>query len=321
MKRFLGWVAASLDALFAMSIAIVVAILGFFGTVDRQFVDGAVLLVLALIAQTVLRDRVRRDRSERAEADEVSKTAGAMDRARSAFEQTIEQVSVIRLLGGAEVGQALDEARRVTDRWHFKGGTGTYLRAKTLPECVTIARRRNATMEFRVEIIDPTNVSVCQRYAAFRQSLSWASDPSGEEWTTDRTQKEAFATILAACWYRQRSTLLDIDVRLSSTMTTLRYDMSSTCLIITQEDPQYPAVMIKSGKVYYRRWELELRNSREQARLVQLDQGREVRLDDEPTVDQTRRLFTALELPLPGSFTARDVSDIVRKAINPPSPY
>ncbi|HZN77953.1 MAG TPA: hypothetical protein VFC00_40600 [Micromonosporaceae bacterium] len=308
MKRLFVLIATSIDAFIVLAIAVVVVTLDIIGTVDRQIIDSAILAILALISLAILRDRWRRDQPDR-----LSEVAQATARA------TVAETSMIQTLSGVEVGQALGEARRNTDRWYFKGGTGTYLRAKTLPECVELARQRNGSVAFRVEIIDPTDMAVCQRYATFRRSL--VRHASSESWTTDRTQREAFATILAACWYRQRFSLLDIDVWLSSTMTTLRYDMSSSCLIVTQEDPQVPAIMVKSDKAYYRRWEIELRYSRDQARPASLDKGKAVSLDEEPTVEQIRQLFTALDLPLPSSFSSGDVADIVRRALKPTNPY
>jgi hypothetical protein len=52
-----------------------------------------------------------------------------------------------------------------------------------------------------------------------------------------------------------------------------------------------------------------------------LEKSELVSLSDEPSVDETRRLFALLDLDLPGTFTDRDVADIVRKAIRPKNPY
>jgi hypothetical protein len=334
MKRLLSWVVSNLDAFFALLVAILVAVLGFANVAKQQVVGSAILLILAVIAQTILRDRWRRNLAEHEMRDAISASTQMLNQipprldrlvavedvlatARTAF----DQVSMVRVLNGSEVGQELADARARTDRWHFKGGTGTFTRAVTLPECIEAARRRNGTLDVRIEIIDPTDEQVCARYAHFRQSLSNRPDASGERWTMDRTRKEAFATILAACWHQQQSGLLTIGVYLTSTMTTFRYDLSSTCVIITQEDPRTPAFMIEREKVYYHRWNMELQYSREQARQVAMEQAKQVPLDDEPTVEQTRRLFTALSLPLPRSFGDRETAEIVHKAIQPRNLY
>jgi hypothetical protein len=38
-------------------------------------------------------------------------------------------------------------------------------------------------------------------------------------------------------------------------------------------------------------------------------------------VDETRKLFTELDLPIPRSFTDRDVTEIISKALQPKNPY
>jgi hypothetical protein len=325
MTRLFIWVASNLDAFFALVLALSAAALGLTGTVSQEVVNSAILLTLAVVAESILRDRWRRGsadievrqsiRASSAVLQQLPQRLADVDEAIATARTAFNNVSMVRMLTGAEVGQVQAEARQRTDLWYFKGGTGTFIRAVTLPECIENARRRNGTLDFRIEILDPTDEEICERYARFRRSLSNRPDASGELWTVDRTRKESFATILAACWHQQRSGLLKIDVWLSSTMTTFRADLSSSCVIITQEDPSTPALMIESDKIYYRRWNIELQYSREQARKVPIEQAKQVALDDEPTVDQTRRLFSALTIPLPRSFGDREVSDIIIKAL------
>ncbi|WP_089154144.1 hypothetical protein [Micromonospora sp. NBS 11-29] len=332
MARLFGWVVTNLDAFIGLVLAVTVAVLGLTNTVSQDLVNSAILLVLGLLAQAVLRDRLRRRTAEREVRQvivdtrerltdlvppmrELTGPEGALNRAREA----IHSASMVRVLHGSEVGQALAEARQHTDRWHFKGGTGTYLRAVTLPECLNQARRRNATLTVAVEIIDPTDEEVCERYARFRRSLE--PDAPSEPWTVDRTRKESYATVLAACWHLQRSGLLTVEVRLSAQMTTFRYDLSSSCVIITQENPQTPALRIDLGEVYYNRFNIEMDYSRRQSRRVPIESAGQVKLDDEPSVEQVRRLFAALGLTLPRSFGDREVADIVGKAIQARNPY
>ena len=333
MTRLIAWVVTNLDAFIGLVLALTVAVLGLTNdAVSQEVVNSAILLVLGLLAQAVLRDRLRRRTTEREirqvivdtrdrltdlvpQMREITGPEGALNRAREA----IDSVSMVRVLHGSEVGQALADARRHTDQWSFKGGTGTFLRAVTLPDCLEHARRRNATLTVAIEIIDPTDEEVCERYARFRRSLD--PDAPGEPWTVDRTRKESYATVLAACWHLQRSGLLTVDVRLSAQMTTFRYDLSSSCVVITQENPQTPALRIDRGEVYYNRYNIELDYSRRQSRRVPIEAAAQVKLDDEPSVEQVRRLFTALGLTLPRSFGDREVAGIIGKAVQARNPY
>jgi hypothetical protein len=233
----------------------------------------------------------------------------------------IDDSSVLRVLARSEVTETLAEMRRTTDRWMFKGGTGTYIRAVTLPECVTTARRDRRTLLVRLEIIDPSDEAVCDTYARFRRAVG--EDPGGVEelWTLERTRKESYATVLAACWYRQRFGLLDIDVGLSSTMSTFRYDMSATAVIITRENPNSPALMSDRGKFFYDYLSAELQASIDQARPVPIEQTRSTPLSDEPSIEEVRKLFQVLGLGLPRTFTDSDVIEITRRALEPRNPY
>ena len=323
MARFVSWLGRNADGLIALLIAFCIGVLGLADVVGTDQVNEATLLILAVVAVVLLRDRLSGRSMEREvqkvldRADSIEQTVGVMHRA-------MDEMGGVRILAGADVGRALEQARRGTDTWMFKGGTGTYVRAVTLPRLADDARRQARRLTVRLEIIDPTNTEICERYARFRRSLSPQPDAIGEKWTLDRTRKESFATVLAACWYQQRSELLGIDVRLSVVATTFRWDLSSSCIIITQEDPQVPALMFERGKSksYYDRWNIELQTSLDQARRVSIDEAaKAVSLSDEPTVDEVSRLFTRLNLALPTAFSDRSISEIIQKAIQAKNPY
>ncbi|RAY16452.1 hypothetical protein DPM19_06165 [Actinomadura craniellae] len=334
MTRFAIWLGKNADAVIALVLAVVVAVLGLGVELGDGVVESAILLVMGLLSSALLRDRSRREPVE-AEVRDVllgsSHTLAGLSERLSHIERfegvvadtkrALDETTAVRIIDGAQVEPVLAAARRTTDRWVFKGGTGTYIRAKTLPECVATARRERRTLLFRLEIIDPTDTEVCDTYARHRRSVSEDPDGTGEPWTLDRTRKESYATILAACWNRQRFNMLDIDIGLSSVMTTLRWDLSAGCVVITRDDPRGPALVVDSEKFYYGWCSAELQNSLDQARRVPIEQARAVELSDEPTVDEVRRLFTALGVALPGTYGDRDVVDITRRALRPRNPF
>jgi hypothetical protein len=296
MRRFAAWLRSNADGFLALVIAVAVGVLQVLDVLQSEQVSAAILLTLALLATTLLRDR---------------KLAA----------KALSDSSAVRMVNGPEVGRVHAEAHRETEQWLFKGGTGTYLRAVTLKECVDSARKAKRPLRMQVEIIDPSDELLCHEYAQYRSSLTPGPDRTGEPWTVDRTRKESFATILAACWYRQRFTFLRIEVGLSKVMSTFRWDVSSHWVIMTQEDPAAPAMLFERGKPHYQAYSRELVASFEQARQIEIGQAREAQLSDEPSVEETRKLFALLELELPGSFTDRDVTDIIRRAIRPKNPY
>jgi hypothetical protein len=306
VEQAVVWAVRNLDGVIGIGIAVVVGLLDIFSNkVAPDVVSGATLLVLASLTYASLAERKRRV------TDMREATSGAR--------RAIEDLTMVRSLSGPEVEQALHNARQDTDRWTFRGGTGTYLRAVTLPECVREAQGQRRSLTVKVDIVNPADERVCTAYARFRRTFAHRLDSSGGRWTVERTRKEAYATVLAACWYRQRLDTLDIDVHLSSTVSALRYDLSSSCLIITQDDPRRVNLYVERGRVLYDYYVTELHMYREQA--VKLSLRDAPLLSDEPTVDEVRRLFDTLGLALPVTFTDRYVSEIVDKALHAENPY
>jgi hypothetical protein len=308
LEDAIAWAVRNADGVVAIAVALTVGLLDITNKdfENDNIVTGSILLVLAALVYGSLTERRRRM------ADIRAATAGTS--------RAIEDLAMVRTLAGPEVGQAHEQARRTTSRWVFKGGTGTYLRAVTLPQCVLEAQRQRRSLSMKIDIVNPADDKVCEAYARFRRTFGHG-DTGGafEEWTTERTRKESYATVLAAGWYRQRLDTLEIDVHLSSVAPALRFDLSDTCLIITQDDPRRVSLYVERDRPLYDYYVTELHQSREQA--VKLDLREATELSEEPTVDEVRRLLDRLGLPLPASFTDRDVGEIIDKALRAEDPY
>ncbi|MFI9271454.1 hypothetical protein ACIGXM_12165 [Kitasatospora sp. NPDC052896] len=304
MENAIAWAIRNSDGVVAFSGAVVVGLLDMLGdAVPQNLVSGAILLVLAALVYGSLAERRRR----------VADIREATDGTRRA----LESLTAMRELAGSEVEQALARARQDTDRWVFKGGTGTYLRAVTLPACVEEAQRQRRSLTVKIDVVHPGDEQACAAYARFRQTFAHRTDR--DRWTVERTRKESFATVLAACWYRQRLDTLEIDVHLSSVVPTLRFDLSASCLIITQDDPSRLSLYVDRNRPLYDYYATELHHQREQAAKVDLRDAEP--LSDDPTVDEARRFFDRLRLPLPPDFDDRDVGEVVDKALRAENPY
>ena len=293
MARFSRWLKLYYDGvatLAVVGVTIALELLNVLG--NAPAVDQAILVVLALLAFSILRDRHRTGQND-------------------------DESQGVSLLNAGQLKHELEEARRRTDRWWFKGGTGTYLRAMTLPECVRNAHREQHDRSIQVEIIDPTNEALCEYYARFRHSRP---DLSGEPWTRQRARNEAYATILAACWYLERYTILRLELGLSATVPTFRWDLSSRGVFMTQEHSG-PHVMFTAPSPHYDLYTRELRFSFRQAREVPLERASGAHLSEEPDAMEVRCVFKALDLDLPASVTDEDVADIVQRARHPRNPY
>lgn len=307
LEESIAWAVRNADGVVAIGVALVVGLMDVLDqNMDNNIVSGATLLVLAALVFGSLTERRRRVTDIRAATEGTSRA--------------IEDLAMVRTLSGAEVGQAHERARRDTTRWVFKGGTGTYLRAVTLPQCVLEAQRQRRSLSMKIDIVDPADDQVCGAYARFRRTFGQGhGDGDLAEWTTERTRKEAYATVVAATWYRQRLDTLEIDVHLSSVAPALRFDLSDNCLIITQDDPRRVGLLVARDRPLYDYYVTELHQSREQSHKLDLREA--TPLGEEPTVDEVRRLLDRLGLPLPTSFTDPDVADIIDKALHAEDPY
>ncbi|MBL1073505.1 hypothetical protein JK358_03780 [Nocardia sp. 2] len=291
MNRWLNWLRLNIDGLVILVLAPVVGVLAVLDAFNMDnHVGGITLTVLGLLALALLRDR-------------------------HLTTKAIQDTAAVKMLYGPEIGEAHTEARRDTDQWACRSGVGTYLRAVTLPSLLERARVDQRPIRVQVEIIDPRDEHLCEADAQYRASLQSPGDAARVTWTADRVRRQALATILAAYWYRKQSTFLSVDVALSSTMSTLRWDLSSSCVILTPRNPSTPALKFTRDKPHYRDYNRELLTSFEQAhRLSPTDDGM-LRLNTEPTPADVRRFFAHLGITIPTAYADREIAEIVTAAL------
>src|SRR6266540_3679820 len=296
----LRWLWDNLDPVVALAMAVVFSALGAFDVVSDHVLSNVVLATLAVIAFTLVRERTSRGAA-------LTGVSESLDRRLSDVDRSIVQVK---------------RAILDTKLWIYKGGTGTYLRAVTLPGNADNAPRHRTRREIWIEILDPTSVEVCDRYGKMRRSLDPKPDKTGETWTTKRVRNESYATILAAAYFQAKHGLLDIRLGLSSTTSLFRYDLSSRYIIITQEDAMAPALEANSDTYFYNSYLQELRLSFDQSRRVDLQRARDISLSKgQISGHEVTRLFQALDLPLDDSFDQHDVDSIIQKALAPVNLY
>lgn len=330
-RAFVRWLGANSEALIALVTAVVVGVLGLTDSVSDSVVNSAILATLAALALSVLRSKWEFG----AEPD----VRGRLIAAQQSLEElpshlrrieqleelitdcraTLGEDSAISVLRGNEITQSLADARAEAREWIFRGGTATFVRAVVLPECIQRARRARRPLNVRLEILDPRDAELCERYANFFRH--GVEDPNEDEetWTGEGTQRELYATVFAACWWKQHYPPLKIELALSPMMTLFRWDMTQNALFITERGPRFPAMMIKEGRFFYDYWRNELTEQFEQCHRVSL--GSAPNLSEDPSAEEARDLFARLQLPLPEHFRDDDVAYIVRQAVDARNPY
>jgi hypothetical protein len=337
MQKPLDWTKANIETAIALTLASVVSVLGLVDAAPSEMIENAVLLTLAVFAFALLRERWRRDNAENQIADLAQEANSKLDELKqligdiatvkttiATVETTINQVnkmvsdlSAVRVLTGKAIEAALHEAMRDTSIWIFKGGTGTFTRQVTLPNCVQNALHHRRELRAYIEILDPSDLSLCEQYVRLYQALAESPADNEMSWDADGTRRELYATVLAACWYRKRyRPLVQVEIRLSQAISTLRWDLSSHSIIVTQRGPRFPALIIeeKENKIHYDSWKTELQTGFGQCRPVPLEQAEQLPLSEPPTTSEARDMFDAIGLSLPAEYDEQSVSEIIQNA-------
>lgn len=252
------------DTLLGLAAALVLSILSTLDVVGGDPVAASTLAVLTLIGIALVKDREARE-AWRESSIVLTKKVRSLERQIRTIDERMR--SGIHVLAASDINAELERTAALTSFWRFKGGTGTYLRAETLPR---LAERRGARREVWIEIVDPTDIDVCQRYAGYRRRLeNPRSLGDREPWSLPRVRVEAYATVIAAVWFSQHRNLR-IHLALTSHMSILRYDMSSFSIVMTNEESPW-ALKVAAETPTYDCYYDELSQSFDQARPVDVD--------------------------------------------------
>jgi hypothetical protein len=166
------------------------------------------------------------------------------------LEPEVARKANMNVVDPKEISMLLGAAIQETEKWWFRGGTGRYLRAVTLPKMAETTRSTSSTKELHAQLIDPMDLSICQEYAIYRSGLRSASGDS-ERWTQERVRKEIYATLLSLFLKAKEYPLLRIQITLLPSFSSFRLDLSSKYVILTKEDQQAPGVRCDHGSYFY----------------------------------------------------------------------
>jgi hypothetical protein len=156
-----------------------------------------------------------------------------------------------------KLNELFEKERNHTEIWYFSGGLGRYTRSKTIPELSRISKNSNQHKTLKIQVIDPTNETVCNKYASYRNSLK-SSNKNPNKWTKTYVRQEITSTIILAMLFKSTNPLLDLFICLKNNFSTLRIDLSSKTGIITKEDPKEPALVCRENSFLYRTYKEEI---------------------------------------------------------------
>jgi hypothetical protein len=134
-----------------------------------------------------------------------------------------------------DIDQALKDIALKAADYKIFVRTGRHFRAEILPLLVRQARGKRCPIRMEVVLLDFREKAVCKKYANFRKTSSF----DRQLWDTQYVQKEVLATILALITVtNDNRDLVDIDLFLSTRLSTFRIEGSSDEILITREDPK-----------------------------------------------------------------------------------
>ena len=138
-----------------------------------------------------------------------------------------------------DIGPALDALASNAAHYKLNVRTGRHFRADVLPVLSQKARKQRMPMRIEVILLDFRNSSMCRRYAEYRK------------YETDYVQYEILATIIKLIEASNANPFLEIELYLSSRLSTFRLDGSNDEVIITREDAaDYAARYSRSNPNY-----------------------------------------------------------------------
>jgi hypothetical protein len=205
-------------------------------TLSKMAVFALCALVIGQLATQMQRRKL---------ASEARDTLKEIVAAQRGVEQSL--ASLTRLAQAYELnvvdrGQQLDDLLANTATWRFRGGSGRWQRSTVLP---TLSRNTTFDISYVMQIVDPRNRELCNRYANYR-SLQRIAQGGERDGAPEDVRADLLACVYAAAWYSTRSRI-KAEVSLLRTYGPLRFDVGSEGLVITVADPFAPALYARRG--------------------------------------------------------------------------
>ncbi|YCK80548.1 hypothetical protein M1D89_15795 [Arthrobacter sp. D3-18] len=162
----------------------------------------------------------------------------------------------LRQVASGEIGELLLTELRRTSGWWFRGGSGRWFRDQVLPNLAL----RQEPQPVSVQILDPRDEHLCERYSSYRSKQRDPADRRDDESDPRAIQTDLLACILSTFVYAAHSRIAP-EVVLLRTYSPLRIDMGSSMLLATVASQTAPALMARSHSFYYKSIRDEFENA------------------------------------------------------------
>ena len=194
----------------------------------------------------LLREELTALRSDvRQESGRAAASVSLLETSVASFAALLGEGEKAREVPPDRVGAELTSCLSVSTEWRFRGGSGRWQLQKVLPE---LGGRTESSGSYKLQILDPGDSELCQRYARYRNT----SRPEGERRPDEmvRVREDILACIYACFWWMHRGRLRP-EVHLTSLYSPIRMDIGSTGLVLTISDVARPALYAPSQGWFY----------------------------------------------------------------------
>ena len=229
------------------------------------------------------------------------------------LEPKITKQANIAIVNPKDISDLLASALIDSNEWWFRGGTGRYLRAVTLPTMAERSRSSSSIKRLHVQILDPANRSSCELYATYRRGVR--SSVSEGQWTLERVRAEICATLLVILIKTSQYPLLHVDVTLMPTFSSLRIDLSTKQAVVTKEDQRAPAIRCDQGTYFYDAYKDDMELTAQMGRAMPM-----IAAPIDTSLAAARQVCVILGL-IETDLTDEFLSTIIKRAKAPVSPY
>lgn len=223
--------------------------------------------------------------------------------------------SEIKVLQPYEIKKYFAEARLNTREWWFHGGSGRYTRNVTLPYLANVCRNENTSINVFINIMNPDNSKICEKYAKYRNGLRTAD--TNNKRTASNVQLDLIATIISAFIQKEQQPLLNIQIGLKDFFSLFRIDLSDNMVLITREDPNEPAIVYKKGNFFYDAYKNDLVQVFKQFNQVTMTHN--FVSEENLNKDNIQDLITKLNLKI--KLDDKDIEQIIILVTDKSTPY
>jgi hypothetical protein len=210
------------------------------------------------------------------------------------------------------IREALNAPLAYTKNYWFRGRSGRFIRSSVMPALFQAGARDSQLRRLFMLLPDPGEIDTLSSYAHYRNSL--ASET--RQWTVASIQSEIIATILTAARLSQKSRFFAAKVYLKSDFALFRLDMSDDRMVMTREDPKWPAIICSSRSKFYASYHEEFRNEAENGKELDLEK---IRLEDDIDAQQVNDLVAAVGISI--QLSEADCQSVIDAMNKPKLPY